>query len=303
MKRILCLMLCGMVLLGLAACGEAEAPAESSASAERSEAAVESGAESSEASAESETSAESSEEPVAEDPINILFLGNSFTYYNDLPAVFDSICKSAGKNVNVDSVTVGSARLDWFVTSSEAVCKTLNDKLSKQTFDYVFLQEHSTRPYKEYARFSRGAVAVLEKIRKSSPDCKPILYETWGFHDENSSLTEQGMTSKEQELLLIDAYEKLGGEMGAEISYAGVSFYRVYRETSADPYGNDLKHPSYAGTYTAALTHFYMLFPDAKQDDVQFDGEVDAETAKAIRAICYEVAHAEDKKAELEAKA
>ena len=277
MKRILCIFLCFCTLFAVAACGKDGIPVESS----------DVPAESSEIPAESS-------EPVAEEPISVLFLGNSFTYNNDLAGVFDEICKSAGKQVDVLGISIGSARLDWFVTPSEGVCKTLTAKLGEQTFDYVFLQEHSTRPYKDYEAFKKGAGDVMEKILKSCPDCKPILYETWGFHEENSSLIEQGMTTKDQELLLLDAYENLAGEMGAAISYAGVSFYRIYKETECNIYADDRKHPNYAGTYAAALTHFYTLFPNAKQEDVTFCGRVDEAEAKIIRGVCYEVAHSEN---------
>ena len=295
LKRILCLCICLLTVFAVCACGGGEGSEETPAAS--SEAV--SGLPSEQPSEEPTESSEVSEE--VEEPVRILFLGNSFTYYNDLPGMFGEIAASAGKQVEVVGVTIGSARLDWFVTSSESVCKQLNQVLEETVFDYVFLQEHSTRPYKDYALFERGAVAVLKKIRKSSPDCKAILYETWGFHEENESIRKEGMTTRAQEQKLLDAYETLAEEIGAAVSYAGVSVYRVYKDAEYDPYHEDLKHPSYVGTLAAALTHFYTLFPEAEKDSVTFRGEVSDDCFAAVAEIAYAVAHDDAVKSHFEA--
>ena len=39
--------------------------------------------------------------------LNILFIGNSYTYFSDLPTLFSSLCAANGQDVRVDSVTCG----------------------------------------------------------------------------------------------------------------------------------------------------------------------------------------------------
>ena len=40
--------------------------------------------------------------------MNILFIGNSYTYYNDMPAIFQALARDNGKDVNTYAVTKGA---------------------------------------------------------------------------------------------------------------------------------------------------------------------------------------------------
>ena len=53
--------------------------------------------------------------------LNVLFLGNSLMFYNDMPALFASIAKAEGREVNVRSVTKGSATISDFADESTKV--------------------------------------------------------------------------------------------------------------------------------------------------------------------------------------
>lgn len=41
----------------------------------------------------------------------VLFIGNSYTFVNDLPAAFDAVCKAGKTKMHVDSFTEGSCAL------------------------------------------------------------------------------------------------------------------------------------------------------------------------------------------------
>lgn len=40
-----------------------------------------------------------------------LFIGNSYTYYNDMPKLFETLCRENGKDVTAYSVTKGGREL------------------------------------------------------------------------------------------------------------------------------------------------------------------------------------------------
>ena len=46
--------------------------------------------------------------------IKVLFVGNSLTYYNEMPTIFEGISNANEVNVEVDSVTSGSYYLSYF---------------------------------------------------------------------------------------------------------------------------------------------------------------------------------------------
>ena len=43
--------------------------------------------------------------------MKILFIGNSYTYFNDMPGLFEKECEKNGVTADVDSVTAGGYRL------------------------------------------------------------------------------------------------------------------------------------------------------------------------------------------------
>ena len=52
--------------------------------------------------------------------MNILFLGNSLIFYNDMPAIFRDLATAGGQEVTVESVTKGSATMSHFAFSVRA---------------------------------------------------------------------------------------------------------------------------------------------------------------------------------------
>ena len=293
MKRFILMALCAFMLIGCVSCGKTESTESSpdASAPEQNASKTEDVSASSKKESEEPSEASAEESVVPLSPVNVLFVGNSFTYYNDMPVIFENIVESAGIEANVTSVTIGSARLEWFNDPSQSISTKFTEAIDNAEYDIVFLQEHSTRPYKDYDAFSNGISVLCARIREKSPDADIILYETWGFNENYSSLKEDGTTTEEQESLLLEAYEKAGKEHSLTVSYAGLAHLAVYRTTEYDPYHTDLKHPSYIGSFTAALTHFYTLFPDAGKDSVTFKGELSDKEFEDISQIAYNVVH------------
>jgi len=75
-------------------------------------------------------------------PFEILFIGNSHTYMNDVPGLIAELAKAAGKaEVWVTRVLEGGWELEghW----NDAVAQ---QKIADTWFDFVMLQERSTKP-------------------------------------------------------------------------------------------------------------------------------------------------------------
>ena len=70
-----------------------------------------------------EPAPETTEEIKEDKMLNILFLGNSLMYYNDMPDLFAKIAQANGKKVNVQSVTKGSATISDFTDERTEVGK------------------------------------------------------------------------------------------------------------------------------------------------------------------------------------
>ena len=75
-------------------------------------------------------------------PLKVLFIGNSYTSVNDLPAMVTALAEAAGgRKIEVDRHLVGGCTLEKHVKDQKAI-----DKIRGTKWDVVVLQEHSLRP-------------------------------------------------------------------------------------------------------------------------------------------------------------
>ena len=136
--------------------------------------------------------------------MKILFIGNSYTYFNDLPALFDKLCKENNKPVEVFSVTSGGRYLRQNLDTEDACTLKLRDLLSKHHFDVCVLQEQSTYPVRDKASFLQDMLRIAEFVKPHTD--RFVLYATWGRQFGSQKLTELGMTGETMANLLHEAY-------------------------------------------------------------------------------------------------
>lgn len=177
-----------------------------------------------------------SAEPRAETParvVRVLFIGNSYTYVNELPALVAQLLAPRGIRLEHESVTPGGATLEKQWKDGKALAAIQNGK-----WDFVVLQEQSMRPFRNREAMFSAAKSLHAEIAKAG--AKTLLYETWAAKavpDEQSKLT--------------DAYDTLGRELGATVVPAGEAWKRGIA-AGLELHGSDGRHPSRLGSYLAA---------------------------------------------------
>ena len=72
---------------------------------------------------------------------DVLFVGNSYTFYNDLPEMVKQIALSFGDTLNYESSTPGGASFAMHATNATTIFK-----INQQAWDYVVLQAQSQEP-------------------------------------------------------------------------------------------------------------------------------------------------------------
>ncbi len=190
---------------------------------------------------------------------NILFVGNSYTYYNDMPEnYFKKIMEAAGYTVNVKSITKGSQFLIDSANASNEVGAKVDAALKNEKYDFVIIQGQSLCPIKTPSKFYNGVRAMYEKIKTNG--ATPILYNTWGRKTGHSFLTEYNLTNESMTWKLAAAYEKIGAELDIEVAYVGLAYFDVYTNNpSIELYTEDLLHPTPTGSLLAAFTIFSKI--------------------------------------------
>lgn len=206
--------------------------------------------------------------------MNILFVGNSYTYYNEMPALFEKLCRENGRDVTVYSVTKGGRELRAYGDSADETTAALDALVREHKFDICFLQEQSTLPLRDYDAFIAGLECVMKKVRGCTE--RFILYATWGRKEGSHTLKDYGWTNRSMTEQLRDAYNKAAAQLGAEVSQVGQCFYEA--APGIELYAADLSHPSFYGSCLAALTHYRAVFRQlpGSMESLALDSEVEA---------------------------
>lgn len=212
---------------------------------------------------------------------SILFIGNSYTYYNDMPtAIFKEFAVAAGHSVTVKAITKGAWTLEKFADPTDEYGKKVEAALTGgEKYDYVILQEQSLRPAADPERFFAAVENLAARIRKTG--AKPLLYATWGRHGDSETLAEKGWTNETMTYKLAASYAAIGEKLDIPVMHVGLAFREIYTaERDIDLYNPDLSHPSYAGSYLAAATIYQTVFNESAP---KWDGSLSAADATLLR--------------------
>jgi hypothetical protein len=186
--------------------------------------------------------AEVDDDPLPDADIRVLFIGNSLTYANDLPAMVQTIAEASGHTMvfGVQAAPNVSLEDHWL----DGVERTIQ---AVEADVVVMQQGPSSLPQnQEHLRFWAGRLASA--IRAAGGE--PALFMVWpeSYRIEAFSA-------------VYDSY--LGASEAVEGLFmpAGLAWVHTWNQ---DPeiqlYGPDGFHPSYLGSAVAALTIFRVLF-------------------------------------------
>ena len=188
---------------------------------------------------------------------NILFVGNSYTYYNQMPQMaFTQLAEAEGYKVIVASVTRGGYSLSQFADPENEEGKRLREVIKGNRYDYAVLQEQSTKPITNEAEFIQGASDVMDLICAD----EFILYATWGRNDGCPMLAELGLSREEMTEKLSAAYNSAGNKLGVRVAEVGKAFWEYSKCHDKDElYDPDKTHPSALGSEIAARVIFKKI--------------------------------------------
>jgi hypothetical protein len=211
-------------------------------------------------------------------PKSILYIGNSYTFYNngqhtrlrDLAAASAEV----GKLGVVKIMTVSGAYLHDQAAGVPAI-------LASRKWDVVVLQGYSTEPMEgERAEKFRETARAYDKLIRAS-GARTVFFMTWAYQDKPE------MTAK-----LASGYEAIGNELGALVVPVGLAFERSLKARPALVlHYKDREHPSLAGSYLAACTFYAALFGKSPAGNAETAG-LDEETAKFLQGVAWETVKA-----------
>jgi hypothetical protein len=171
-------------------------------------------------------------------PFRILFVGNSLTEVNDLPAMVAGLSRAAGDDppLEAEMVAVGGYSLEDHLAEGSAV-----RAIERGGWDVVVLQQGPSTLPESRENLLRFAQLFAEKIRAAH--ARPALYGIWP-EEARLSAFDAGIAS----------YRAAAEAVDGLLFPAALAWKTAWRTEPAFPlYGPDRFHPSTLGTYLAAL--------------------------------------------------
>ena len=209
-----------------------------------------------------------------EPPAKVLFIGNSFTYYNNsVHRHYRQLILASGihseETSRAEIMTISGGHLPEHEGGFKHV-------LAIDDWDVVVMQGHSLGPISEGTAepFRQAARKFAKLARKQG--ARPVFFMTWAYTDR-PEMTPQ----------LDRAYTEIARELDAEVVPVGLAFATVTAERPDLPLRtDDARHPTLAGTYLAACTFFAALYGQSP-GGLDYDAGLGKETADYLQQVAW----------------
>ncbi|MEZ5691532.1 MAG: hypothetical protein R3D71_07700 [Rickettsiales bacterium] len=193
--------------------------------------------------------------------LSVLFIGNSYTYYNNMPAMLIKMAQSDPNNHThfiVQSATRGGATLLDHLNN-----KKIPELISSRKWTYVIIQEQSAwAVLPSYINTLRSARSLNELIKQNGS--KTIIFTTWAREPEShwykeakfSFMRSPDYMQKQINEKTLDIAQKIGIN---QIPIGDYWMAALQQKSDFPLYTKDGSHPSAAGSYLSALIFYRYL--------------------------------------------
>lgn len=216
----------------------------------------------------------------------ILFVGNSYTFYNNMPQLFFKLAESGGKNILVDQSTFAGYWLDNHLTNDHTL-----HKLQKEDWDYVIIQEQSQVPTVKYWRESsmKPVAEILNTIIRER-GAETVLFMTWGRQNGGVQMLYDYSSSDFQNYnhmqdSLEKSYRELATYLDATLAPVGLAWENaLIINPELKLWDEDQSHPTYEGSYLTACVFYTVLFKESPVG-LEFIGNLEPEMAWFLQSM------------------
>ena len=226
---------------------------------------------------------------------NVLFVGNSYIYTNNLPQMTANVASSAGYRMTWQSNAPGGC------TFMQHCANQSMTMIRNGGWDFVVLQEQSQYPsfpqWQVEAEVFPYAARLVDSVYAANPCAEPMFYMTWGRRDGDAGNagefpvlgTYEGMDS-----MLYERYMQMAVDNDASVCPVGrVWRYLRTNHPSIELYQSDGSHPSVAGTYAAACSFAVMFFDLDPLTVIYCPTSLSQQDAETIRQAVYTVVYSQ----------
>lgn len=259
-----------------------------------------------------------SQKPQSSEELNVLFIGNSLTYFYDMPQTLQMMLNETHPNIKIDQSTFPgqslSGHLSDIITSrtqngistrkkEEGETTETEKKIAEKNWDIIILQTGTVSvliPENRELKVNK-AISDIKKL-VSNPKCKFILFNTWPAKNEypeqycypsrfidksieKDKCCSPTLVSLEQENKLInESYDLVAQKNSLLKSDNGTKYYKVLTEYPEIELYEDESHPNKYGAFLNACV-FYQMLTDNKASELKYNGEIEPKPAELLKRI------------------
>lgn len=243
----------------------------------------------------------------AEQPptVNIAFVGNSYTFRNNLPVVVASLLHSSHVlEPEIDGSLKGGYRLEQHAADPQALRLLQRGAASGDPWDIVVVQEQSVlsgyAATNDEARqaMTKGLTTLASVAFRANAKALILDFQVWTRHaslwrqdSQEARMTGADPTQahrhiREANAAAVNAARESVPGVRIQISPVG-DFWKLAQETYPDLslYEEDGSHPSITGTYLTGLIIAGNIGGRAVIEKATWTGECPAEAAKKLRQL------------------
>jgi hypothetical protein len=169
-------------------------------------------------------------------PVRVLFIGNSLTAANDLPALVRAMAASGGVQLEYETCTLPGASLEdhWNAGNGRRL-------LAAGKWDFLVLQQGPSSLPQSQVHLRQWSARWAQAARQVG--ARPALYMVWPLQGQKDGFE-----------LVACSYVSAARASGSLLLPAGEAWRDVSRDAAAPAlYLRDRLHPTPAGSYLAAL--------------------------------------------------
>lgn len=237
------------------------------------------------------------EGPRPSEKIRVLFIGNSYTYYNWSPYMLKEIAWKEGLEVEV-ALSAHSG----FTIEKHSTHAVTTSFVTAGGYDYAIVQEYNDRTAVIGSDLKNGALAtdaskyvsdmknMISEVKKASPSVTALVEMSWGTKTGTGSLIKTNWTDyPTMQGYVTEGTKHVASEAGVGYTLLGEAWKKVRSERpDLEMYHTDQHHPSYAGSYLKACVN-YLTISGKKFGTAPCDCLLDAQTAAYLRSVAESV--------------
>lgn len=236
----------------------------------------------------------------AAEPSKILFIGNSYTQFNDLPAMVRAMAASAGHPApEVAMHAPGGCTLKSHLSQRGSI-----ELIERGDWDAIVVQGQSQEAALAVVNdairndFIDGGCKLCARFKAANPTGRIVLFQTWARHADlwkgaAAEAAPLGSSAAEMQWRNHRSYSQLAARIeGSLVAPVGDAWTLNDAKPDAPRlHAADNSHPAASGSYLAALVIYGTLY-DTESLGVGYRGGLSEEEARHLQDIAQQSLHA-----------